>query len=182
MKNLHVVAGIVGLLTIPSVASADGIFTPFIGASFANDQNDNVTTYGFSLAGMAGGIFGVELDIARTAKAKTNTLFTPNSRATTVTGNIIVGIPLGPVRPYVVGGLGWMRTKLTDEDSDGEGVTSDGLGVDMGGGLMGFFSDHVGMRVDLRYIRAATAGDNFLDFDFENFNFWRFTGGLALRF
>ena len=61
-------------------------------------------------------------------------------------------------------------------------VTSDGLGVDIGGGLMGFFGDHVGARVDIRYIRAVTAGESVFDFEFEKFNFVRATGGLVLRF
>ena len=184
MRHVHVRVALVLVATLwtASPAFADGVFTPFAGVSFGNDQTEQVTTYGFSLAGMAGGVFGIELDWAQTAQAKTSTLFVVNSRATTLTGNVIIGIPLGPVRPYVVGGLGWMRTKLTDPDGGGEGVTSDGLGVDFGGGLMGFFTDHVGVRVDLRYIRAVTAGDNFFDFDFENFNYWRFTGGLALKF
>ena len=184
MKHVHVTLALVLAATLwtASPTFADGIFTPFAGVSFGSDQTEKVTTYGLSLAGMAGGIFGVEVDWGRTTLAKTSTLFAANSRATTLTGNIIVGIPLGPIRPYAVGGIGWMRTELTDKAEIGKGITSDGLGVDFGGGLMGFFSDHVGVRVDLRYIRAITAGENFLDFDFENFNYWRFTGGVALKF
>ena len=75
-----------------------------------------------------------------------------------------------------------MRTELTDEDGLGESVKSDGLGVDVGGGLMGFITDHVGVRVDIRYIRAITAGESLFDFQFENFNYVRFTGGVALKF
>ena len=147
--------------------------------SFGGDQTERVSTYGFSLAGIAGGVFGFELDAAQTANAMTDTVFDANSRITTVNGNMIVGVPLGAVRPYVVGGLGWLRTSLTADGQSGEmqGLTSDGLGVAVGGGLMGFFSDHIGVRIDLRYIRAVTAGDGVLDFDFKDFNYVRFTGG-----
>ena len=55
-------------------------------------------------------------------------------------------------------------------------------GVDVGGGIMGFLGDHVGARIDLRYFRAVSAGESILDFDFKAFSFWRFSGGLALRF
>lgn len=177
------------LMLMPSTASADGVFTPFIGVSFGGDhfgqdQTERVTTYGISLAGMAGGIFGFELDFAQTAEAKTDTVFSLNSRSTTVMGNIIVGIPLGAVRPYASGGLGWLRNKVNGEGAGGqiEAFTSDGVGINFGGGIMGFFTDHVGARVDIRYIRALTAGESLFDFNFENFSFVRFTGGVALRF
>ena len=172
------------LMFMPATALADGIFTPFAGVSFGSDQTERVATYGISLAGLAGGIFGFELDYAQTAEAKTDTVFSANSRPTTVMGNIIVGAPIGAVRPYVSGGLGWLRNKVSEDASTGqiEVVTSDGVGVNFGGGLMGFFSDHVGARVDIRYIRAVTAGESLFDFNFENFSFVRFTGGLALRF
>ena len=167
------------LVLMPSTVLADWIFTPFAGVSFGNDQTERVTTYGMSLAGMAGGIFGFELDFAQTAEAMTDTVFSANSRATTVMGNIIVGVPLGAARPYASGGLGWLRNKVNGDGPSGqvEVVTSDSVGINFGGGLMGFFTDHVGGRVDIRYIRAVTAGESLFDFSFV-----RFTVGLALRF
>ena len=172
------------VLAAPATAFADGILAPFAGVSFGGDQTERVATYGFSLTGITGGIFGFELEVAQTADAMTATVFDVNSKITTVNGNMIVGVPLGAVRPYVVGGLGWLRTSVTTDGQGGSmsNLTSDGLGVALGGGLMGFFSDHVGARIDLRYIRAVTAGESVLQFDFEDFNFVRFTGGIALRF
>ena len=161
-------------------AAADGLFTGSAGVSFANDQSEQVGTWGLSLAGMAGGVFGFELDFGRTGEAKTESVFVGDSRTTTVMGNVIVGVPLGAVRPYLVGGVGWVRTELGV--STGSDLTDDGLGVDFGGGLMGFFGDHIGARADLRYFRAVSAGDNFLDFDFKSLRFVRFTGGVVLRF
>lgn len=161
-------------------AAADGLFTGSAGVSFANDQSEQVGTWGLSLAGMAGGVFGFELDFGRTAEAKTESVFVGDSRTTTVMGNVIVGAPLGAVRPYLVGGVGWVRTELGV--STGSDLTDDGLGVNFGGGLMGFFGDHIGARADLRYFRAVSAGDNFLDFDFKALRFVRFTGGVVLRF
>ena len=87
------------VLLAPTVAHADGVFTPFVGMSAGSDQTERVTTYGASLAGMAGGIFGFELDYGRTADAKTNSVFVKDSRVTTLNGNVIIGIPIGPVRP-----------------------------------------------------------------------------------
>ena len=171
---------LVVVLFAPATAQADGIFTAFGGASFGGDRSERVTTWGLSLTGMAGQVFGFDLDFGRTAKAKTDAVFVTHGRTTTLTGNVIVGIPLAAVRPYAVGGLGWVRTDV--DATDGSSARDDGPAVDFGGGLMGFFGDHVRVRVDLRYFRAVSAGDNFLDFEFENLNFVRFTGGLILRF
>lgn len=171
---------VLGVLLMAGEVSADGLFTGSAGASFANDRSERVGTWGLSLAGMAGGVFGFELDFARTGQAETDSVFVTDSRHTMVTGNVIVGVPLGPVRPYVVGGLGWLRTDL--DVSTGGGATDDGLAMDFGGGLMGFFGDHIGARADLRYVRAVSAGEDFLDFQFEKLSFVRFTGGIVLRF
>ena len=168
------------LLVTPRVAQADGIFTPFIGASFGNDQSDKVGTAGLSLAAMAGGVFGFELDFGRTREANTETSFLFDSRITTVTGNLILGVPIKAVRPYVLGGLGWIRTEAGV--SGGASTTSDSLGIDVGAGLMGFFTEHVGARIDLRYFRRASTGDALLALEFEDPRYWRWSVGLALRF
>ena len=139
---------------------ADSVFTPFIGTSYGEKDTDRVTTLGASLAAMAGGVFGFEIDFARTAKAPGNSVFVENSRATTAMGNLIIGIPVKGVRPYVLGGLGWMKTEVS---SDSLLKKTDGLAVAVGGGVMGFFSDHVGARFDLRYTRAASVGESIRD-------------------
>ena len=98
---------LVVVLLALATAQTGGIFTAFGGASFGGDQSERVTTWGLSPAGMAGGVLGFELDFWRTAKAKTDAVFVTDGRTTTLTGNVIVGIPLGAVRPYAVGELGW---------------------------------------------------------------------------
>ena len=184
-----VVAGLVGAaLLAPTPAHADGIFSAFAGGSFGTgDQDQKVSTWGLSLAGMAGGVFGVELDFARTGNAAGDETFVQDSRVTNVFGNIIIGVPIKAVRPDVVGGLGWVRTEIEGTEIEPPQAPvmakSDGLGLAVGGGLMGFFTDHVGARVDLRYIRSITVGgDSIFDFTFEKLSYWRASGGVALRF
>ena len=176
------VVTVVGLLLVgmSGEAEADGFFTASTGASLSNGQTERVSTWGLSLAGMAGGVFGFELDFGRTGTAKTEAVFVSGSRTTTVMGNVIFGVPVGPVHPYAVGGFGWVRTEF--EPSILGSSKDDGLGVDFGGGLMGFFGDHIGTRADVRYFRAVSAGADFLDFEFESLSFVRFTGGVVLRF
>lgn len=169
------------LVVWPISASADTVFTPFIGASFGPGDTERVSTWGLSLASMAGGVFGFEIDFSRSAEAVTSSVFIENSRVTQVTGNIIVGVPIRAVRPYIVGGVGWVRTEINATDLLLAEQT-DGLGATVGGGLMGFFSDHVGARVDLRYLRGASVGRSFTEFELEKVGFWRAAVGLALRF
>ena len=175
------IVALVLVLLAPSPAQADGIVTPFAGVTIGDDQSERVTTWGLSLAGMAGGVFGFELDFGRTETATSDSVFVTDSRVTTLTGNLIIGVPVGAVQPYVVGGVGWVRTDVEATDTTMR-AQDDGLGVDVGGGLMGFFGEHVGVRVDIRYFRTVSAGNSFFDFEFKKFDFVRLTGGLALRF
>ena len=178
--GLQVVVVCLTLLT-PSAVSADGIFTPFVGTSFWDEDTEKVTTWGLSLAAMAGGVFGFELDFGRTARATANSVFAETSQITTVTGNIIIGAPIKGVRPYILGGVGWLRADVTAAEAD-QRTRADGLGVDMGGGLMGFFGERVGVRFDLRYIRGVSQGENLLDFQLGKQDFLRASVGLALKF
>ena len=175
---------------IPAPARADTVFTPFIGRSFASRADAvKVTTIGASLASTIGGGFGFELDFGRTSKAVGSAAFADNSRVTTLMGNALVGFPFGRFRPYVVGGLGWLRKEVL---SGGVAARSGGLGFDAGGGLLGFVGGSVGVRVDLRYIRNVTASDldrlrlperlRLADFLIDDLSFWRASAGLAIRF
>jgi len=184
-RCLHATGIITALVFCSPVGlAADSIFTPFIGSAYSEHDaeghpTEKVTTLGASLAAMAGGVFGFEIDFARTAKAPINTVFVENSRTTTAMGNLIIGIPVKGVRPYVVGGMGWMKTEVSTVALSKK---TDGLGVAVGGGVMGFFSDHAGARFDLRYTRAVSIGESIRDVVFEAPAFWRASLGLALRF
>ena len=166
-------------LATPVTLSADGIVTLFAGRSFEGQLSERVATYGVSLANMAGGVFGFEVDGSQTARSKTDSLFDVRTKLTAVQGNVILGIPMGVVRPYVVGGLGWFRI---DNASELQIVTHDGLGTTAGVGVMGFLSKRLGARVDLRYSRAITMGDKTLDVKLQRFKYVRFTAGLVFRF
>ncbi len=175
---------------VPAPACADTVFTPFIGRSFATRaDSEKVTTIGASLASTVAGGFGFELDFGRTSEAVGSAAFTDNSRVTMLMGNAVVGFPFGRFRPYVVGGMGWLRKEVL---SDGAAARSGGLGLDAGGGFLGFLSGSLGLRVDLRYVRNVTmndldslhlpAGFGLADYLVEDLSFWRLSTGLAIRF
>jgi len=104
-------------------------------------------------------------------------------------GNLIVGIPVGGtrgagLRPYVAGGVGLIRTGFARRLDD-DGPTTNDVGFNLGGGVMGFFSDHFGLRGDLRYLRNIrsdfTDADFNPDFDLGDLDFWRATVGIVIR-
>jgi hypothetical protein len=48
--------------------------------------------------------------------------------------------------------------------------------------LIGFVGEHIGARVDLRYVRTVTVSDTLFKFNFAQLNFWRASAGVALKF
>ena len=199
-----IVAGsvvILGFLASPAPASADWLFTPFVGTVFsgAADFNDGFDTefeferrftYGASLGYMGAGAIGFEVDFGYTPNffeslSDDDFDFASDSNVTTFMGNLIVGVPLGGqsgfgVRPYAVGGAGLLRASVTDIDEFFD-VDKNSWGFDLGGGLMILF-DNVGIRGDVRYFRTFTSGDDDeLDFDLGGFDFWRATAGVTFR-
>jgi hypothetical protein len=180
------------LLLSPASARADWLFTPNIGTTFGGSTNGNEHFgYGASIGWMGAGIFGWEADFAYTpeffAGNDDEFNFTSTSNATSFMVNAIVGAPAGGTtgggfRPYFSGGLGLLQTQLESPDELFE-ISNNDFGVNLGGGAMGFMTDHVGFRGDVRYYRALTdpEPDNEFDIDFGSFNFWRATGGVTFR-
>ena len=62
-------------------------------------------------------------------------------------------------------------------------VTNHELGFNLGGGAIGFVSDHVGFRGDVRYFRqfADPEPDNEFDVGVGDLDFWRATAGITFR-
>jgi hypothetical protein len=54
---------------------------------------------------------------------------------------------------------------------------------DLGAGMMGFFNQHVGMRGEVRYVRALRDTDrgSGVDFDPGRLQFWRASAGVTFR-
>jgi hypothetical protein len=93
---------------------------------------------------------------------------------------MLIGVPGGPVRPYVVGGIGLVRPHVSL--SNGLlGASSNALGYDLGVGLNIMFGSHVGVRGDLRRFKTFKDLD-LLVFSGEKLSYWRASAGLALGF
>jgi opacity protein-like surface antigen len=198
----------VAVVAAPRTASADWTLTPFVGWNFggsADVQGSNAIStlnkfekkidYGASLAGMGKGVFGFEVDFGYSPNFFENSTgtnnqfnFTSKSNVTTFTGNAILGIPAGgqhgaSIRPYLVGGVGLIRTNVQDAAQLFSVTSKNDFGYDIGGGLMGFFSTNIGLRGDVRYFRAFNgSSDNVTGLGLSDFKFWRGSLGLSLKF
>ena len=69
---------------------------------------------------------------------------TGDGNVTTLTGNLLIGPSVGRVRPYVVGGIGLIRSKVDNTGGFFDKVSTNDFGFDAGAGIVGLFSDKVG--------------------------------------
>ena len=194
------------LAGIATPASADWLLTPYMGIVFGGAANtvdirdfdeafEQRVNFGASAAFMGGGIVGFEIDFNVSPNFFQVTdgtddfdLFNVDSSLTTLMGNVIVGIPGGGtsgsgVRPYFAGGIGLMRANLNAGDLFDNLSTND-LGINVGGGVHVFFNDNIGLRGDIRYFRGLEQNDDPDEFDLslEDFDYWRGSVGVTFRF
>ena len=191
LKRFAVITALMLALSA-GTARADWMFTPHLGTTFGADANGNEHfTYGLSLGWMGAGILGWEADLSYTPEFFESNDddfdFTDTNNVVTWMANAIVGIPIGGqtgggFRPYFTGGLGVLQTNIGDED-DLFNINNDEFGYNLGFGAMGFMSDHVGFRGDLRYFRAFgdSEADGDIDLDLGSFDYWRGTVGVTFR-
>ena len=196
-------AGLV--LATPSRASADWLFTPFLGANFGgaanfgdfddfDDEFERRLDLGASIGWMGAGIIGWEAEFGWSPNFFENTIGPGDfefgdSNVTTLMGNVLVGAPIGGqtgpgIRPYGAAGLGLIRSNISGGDFFNDLNTND-FGFNVGGGVHGFFTDNIGIRGDIRYFRSLTdnePGDDEFDLALSDFDFWRATVGLTIRF
>ena len=185
------------LLVVPARAWAEWQIKPFLGVAFGGE-----TTF-IDLERAAGGpnavvgvngvllgeVIGIEADVAYVPSffQSGDQHLVAGSSATTVTGNFVIAMPRRLVqyslRPYVVGGLGLMHTRI----NPGLGVlqvSSTLPAVDVGGGATGFLTNRIGINWDVRRFGSfggAVEGRG-LSFGAEQLSFWRANMAVAIRY
>lgn len=188
---------------VPRTASADWLFTPFVGANFGgnanfgdfddfDDEAERRVDFGATLGWMGAGALGFEIDFGFSPNFFQNTIGDGDfefgdSNVTTLMANVLVGAPIGGqrgpgIRPYASGGVGLIRASATGSTFFNDLATND-FGVNVGGGIQGFFTDNVGIRGDIRYFRSLQDNepDGELDLGLSDFDFWRGTVGVTFR-
>jgi opacity protein-like surface antigen len=171
------------------VASAQSYISPFIGYNFGGDSgcpeisNCEDKTRNFGVAfGSIGSVVGAEAEFSYIDSFFGDTPGV-SSHVLTFMGNFMLAPKFGVVQPYGVIGLGLIKSHA--EVSLGGLLESDNnhFGWNIGGGLIGYFSEHVGVRGDIRYFHAfqdlEILGLQIAD---AKLDFGRVSGGVVFKF
>jgi hypothetical protein len=170
-------------------ARAQGFLSPFIGYDFGGDSGcptltgctDKKLNAGVAL-GVIGRTLGFEEELGY-AKDFFGTSPGLDSSVITLMSSLMLAPRIGPVRPYVVGGVGLIRTQVSLTAPSQLTVDNNSAGWDLGWGVMGFFGSRVGVRGEIRHLHAFqdlnlfgfTLGDT-------KFDFGRASLGMVLMF
>ena len=172
-----------------SPAHAQGFISPFIGYNFGGDAGcpeitdceDKNLNWGIGV-GALGGLFGVEAEFAFIPDFFGET---PGSSSSVFTfmGNVMLAPRFGPIQPYGTIGLGLIKSKVELTVGDIIDDDNNDLGWNTGGGLLIIFSDHIGVRGDIRYFHAFSAAE-FLGIDLGDvkLDYGRVSGALLVKF
>jgi hypothetical protein len=163
-------------LLFPGAAAAEWQFTPFVGYTFKGSttfvdfdlDEDNVATDDtrISLGGavrlIGSSPLGLEAYYVHTPgffDTRQFNIALPRivaSRTYAVMGNIVLATPLNwnryGLRPSLSGGIGLMHASA-DDQLQILPYRLNLIGMNLGGGAVGFLSDRIGVRFDLRYFR-----------------------------
>jgi hypothetical protein len=182
-------------LVLSASAAAEVQLKPFIGVTFGGDTTLTLGTPGAGTPSLVlgvgavwlGEVFGLEGEVAHyVGFFEPNSLVT-QSGVTTYTGNVIVAMPARmskyTLRPYAVAGLALMRSHIEGVVQDVLVIQSNLAGFDIGGGVTGFFSHHVGVNWDVRHFGSFGGSENPPNsFGPEQLSFWRAHMALVIRF
>jgi hypothetical protein len=176
--------GVLAALALSVVpAHADGFVTPFLGYNFGGDSvncdsltacHEKHTNFGMSI-GTAGRVAGIEEDFSF---AKNFYDTSTDSSVLTIMTNVRLSLPLGPIQPYVVGGIGLIRPHANNPFQ--VFTSKSAFGTDMGGGLTIMFGQGVGVRGDIRRFNAQ--GVTLVIFSGARADFWRASVGLTFKY
>ena len=170
--------GIVLMLMSVTPAHAQGFLSPLVGFNFGGDAacpnvtncEDKRLNAGVAL-GILGNVLGFEEEFAY-AKDFFGSAPGLDSSVLTLMTNAMFVPNVGPIRPYLLGGVGLIKTHIELTPSSVLTSNNNNFGWDVGGGLIILFAPHIGVRGDIRYFHSfqdlnvlgLTINDTKLDF------------------
>jgi hypothetical protein len=183
--KLVVAAATTGIIWAPVQARADGYVSPWVGAQFGSSIDHGRTAVGITAGGMGAGVIGGEVEFGYSPSFFGTQNDFGHNTVMDFMANLIVGVPVesrhgAGVRPYVTGGVGDIRAQIDGGVLFKVSSGNNWFSWDAGGGLMGFFGEHVGLRGDLKYFRVFH-GDVVNGVDMGALHFWRLSAGVVFR-
>ena len=139
---------------------AQGFVSPLVGYDFGGDSGcASVTTcqeknlnVGVAV-GALGSFLGFEEEFAD-ARHFFGDAPGLTSSVVTLMSNVMVVPTIGPVRPYALAGVGLIKSHVSLTPSSLLTTDNNTVGWDVGGGLIVFLGEHVGVRGDLRHFHG----------------------------
>ena len=183
---LSVIALVV--LLSPRPAAAQGFIAPFVGFNFGGDAScpeiedceDKATNFGVAF-GTIGRVIGFEEEFSY-AKDFFGTAPGFSSSVLTLMSNVVIGPRITLVRPYVVGGVGLIKSKVEFTPNSLLDSSNNGFGWNIGGGVV-VGSERIGIRGDIRYFHSFKDLEVLgVDLGGEKLDFGRASVGLFLGF
>lgn len=185
-------AALLVVLIVAHDASAQGFINPFLGTTLSSPTAAGSATkpgYGVAL-GALGKVVGAETEIAFFPELLDNSANAiAKNKIITFSGNTLIGPTLKRVKPYFAIGAGNLHLNVTSLSTvvapNVESISNNYFTFNAGGGVIGFFTNHLGLRGDVRYTRAF--GIKIADLEstglsLDKFNYWRATIGVAAKF
>lgn len=163
LSRCLIVAALVVLTVLarPEPARAAGFISPLIGFNFGGDAScqsasnceDKRLNFGVGVGGM-NAVVGFEQEFAYARDFFGVRPGLQNASVLTLMSNFMVVPKIGPVRPYVLGGVGLIKTHTEFTTAALLSTDNNNFGWDIGGGLMVALVPHVGLRGDIRYFHS----------------------------
>jgi hypothetical protein len=177
------------------------IASGFVGGGFnaqsdiANvDENAGGPAYGGQIGYLWRGMVGPEFLVDWAPSFDVTSAFIPgDTHVMTYMANAIASVPLGAdgqLMPFISGGFGSIQAAADVLSIDGTTHSNQNAqwGTNLGGGIMAFTNNRIGLRGDLRYYHAFTdsnfsgsAPDQLMESIVSGLNFWRASGGVSVR-
>jgi opacity protein-like surface antigen len=183
-------------------AHAQWVVTPYMGINLAGDAEFRRGGPGVSAAYVVGPV-AFEFDVERYNhffKDKEVTGLVPNNCGVGPTGepctdlntdaigymgNVVAPIRIRGAnhwRPYATAGLGVIHSWVTDPSKTVADTNQNNLAFSFGGGVIYSLNHRVGVRGDVRYIRALVDESQRDGFYFKDYGFLRVTFGVTFGF
>lgn len=193
MRRIGLVLTVGFALLSSRAEGAEKQLRPFIAVTFGSQTTfvvaESTTNVAIGVgASVLWDIIGIDVDLAHSPGFfETGQLVVGSSSSnsvTTVTGSVILTLPQRvtgySLRPYFVGGGGFMRVRKVDV-FEAFPVHSTLPAVNVGGGATGFVSDRWGLNWDVRYFRGSSRDAKGLSIGSEQLSFWRASMAVVLR-
>ena len=185
LTGIFVLVGAAVTLCATAAFAAGGV-TPYVGYNYGGDSSNCLslrdcqekhTNFGVSFGSASG--TGFEQDIAYAKDFFGAAPGTHNS-VLTFMSNLVLGVPIGPIHPFVVGGVGLIRPHATINPA-ALATSKNAFGYDLGGGVTLSLGPRLGLRGDIR--RFNTFQDLKLGvFTGGKLSFSRASVGLTLKY